>query len=161
MGCDYSEQRDKINPMETHVQPDYDQITKNIWIGNNMCCLTHGQALLNLGFDADLDLEDLRPEEPPHTKIYLWLPTVNHTPPSPDQLQLGVAALKTIVARDLKVYVHCEQGHGRAPTLVAAYLVSQGKTVEEAMKIVKEKRPSIHLQDSQIEALKVFAAALT
>ncbi|MBI2607862.1 MAG: dual specificity protein phosphatase family protein [Candidatus Doudnabacteria bacterium] len=142
--------------MIEHSKPNFNQVTQNIWIGNNMCCQLHGSELIKLGFDADIDLEDTRAEEPPHTKIYLWLPTVNHTPPSMDQLAAGVAALKTLVERNLKVYVHCQNGHGRAPTLVAAYFVSLGQSVEEAIAVIKAKRPAIHLQDSQIEALKEF-----
>lgn len=54
-----------------HRAADYNQITENIWIGTNMCCTVHNQQLIKLGFDADIDLEDTRAEEPPHTKIYL------------------------------------------------------------------------------------------
>lgn len=143
--------------MNTEHQPiNYDQITDNIWIGNNMCCMIHGSELLKLGFDADMDLEDVRAEEPPHTKIYLWLPTKDHTPPSPEQLQVGVATLTELVKNNLKVYVHCHNGHGRAPTLVAAYFISLGKSVEEAIELIKSKRGSIHLQNTQIQALRDF-----
>lgn len=139
-----------------HAVPNYDQITKNIWIGNNMCCTIHGAELLKLGFDADIDLEENRAEQPPHTAIYLWLPTKDHTPPTTAQLQLGIASLTECVRRNLKVYVHCKNGHGRAPTLVAAYLISTGKTPAEALEFIKSKRESIHLQDSQVNALNKF-----
>lgn len=121
-----------------------------------MCCMVHDSELIKLGFDADIDLEKKRPEEPPHTQIYLWLPVPDHHAPTPDQLSVGVKALQNIVERNLKVYVHCHNGHGRGPTLVAAYLVTTGKTVDEAIAFIKEKRPSIHLRDLQIEALKNF-----
>lgn len=139
-----------------HTTPNYNQITKNIWIGNNMCCTIHGAELFKLGFDADLDLEENRAEEPPHTKIYLWLPTKDHAPPTIAQLHLGVVSLSECVRRNLKVYVHCKNGHGRAPTLVATYLISTGKTPKKALKFIKSKRPGIHLQDSQIAALQEF-----
>lgn len=122
-----------------------------------MCCLVHGSELIRLGFDADIDLEDTRPEEPPHTKIYLWLPTVDKAAPRFDQLAIGVGVLDTIVKRNLKVYVHCHNGHGRAPTLVAAYFISLGQSVEQAIAAIKQKRPAIHLQVSQIEMLKKFS----
>lgn len=144
-----------------HGPVNYSQITENIWIGNNMCCMIHGKELLALGFDADIDLEDKRAEEPPHTKIYLWLPTVDHTPPAPNQLHTGVAALAEMVKRNLKIYVHCHNGHGRAPILVAAYLITTGLNVEEAINLIKSKRPAVHLQESQIKALHEFAATVT
>lgn len=143
--------------MDNHDPLNNNQITENIWIGNNMCCMVHSKELMALGFDADIDLEEDRPEEPPHTKIYLWLPTTDHTPPSQDQLRTGVATITELVKRNLKIYVHCQNGHGRAPTLVAAYLTTQGKSVDEAVEYIKLKRPPIHLQASQVEALREFA----
>lgn len=122
-----------------------------------MCCMLHNQELMRLGFDADIDLEEQRVEEPPETKIYLWLPTKDRTPPAMNQLWTGAAALQEMVKRNLKVYVHCRNGHGRAPTLVAAYLVTTGISPEEAVAFIKARRPSIHLQESQVVALKEFA----
>jgi protein-tyrosine phosphatase len=113
---------------------------------------------LQLGFDADIDLEELRAEEPPHTKIYLWLPTKDHTPPIIQQLKIGVSALTSLVEQHMKVYVHCKNGHGRAPTLVAAYLISQGMGVDEAFAFIKKRRPVIHPEPGQVEALNEFAA---
>ena len=64
-----------------------------------------------------------------------------------------------MVALGKKVYVHCKNGHGRAPTLVAAYLIREhGKSVDEALEIIKAGRPTIHIEDVQREALQVFAA---
>lgn len=140
-----------------HGPTDYNQITENIWIGTNMCCTIHNTELLQHGFNADIDLEDTRAEEPPQINIYLWLPTLDHMAPSQDQLRTGVAALAEMVKRGLKVYVHCRNGHGRGPTLVAAYFISEGKGVEEAIGLIKAKRPSIHLQDSQMQSLHSFA----
>ncbi|MBI1871975.1 dual specificity protein phosphatase family protein, partial [Candidatus Collierbacteria bacterium] len=52
-----------------------------------------------------------------------------------------------------KTYVHCTHGHGRAPTLVAAYLIKKGKSTKDALDFIKSKRPSIHLDDPQVDAL--------
>ena len=54
------------------------------------------------------------------------------------------------------MYIHCKNGHGRAPTLVAAYLTTQGMSVEEAIALIKSKRPEIHLEQSQLQAIKRF-----
>ena len=56
------------------------------------------------------------------------------------------------------VYVHCKNGHGRAPTLVAAYLTRKGKPPAEAEAFIKSKRPSIHLEEAQRAALRYFSA---
>ncbi|MEK6853994.1 MAG: dual specificity protein phosphatase, partial [Nanoarchaeota archaeon] len=55
-----------------------------------------------------------------------------------------------------KVYVHCKAGHGRSPTLVAAYFILKGKSVKEALVSVRRKRPGIHPTYAQMKALKKF-----
>ena len=56
----------------------------------------------------------------------------------------------------IKVYIHCEHGHARAPTLVAAYFILEGKNVNEAIELIKNKRPIIHPNKSQIKSLENF-----
>lgn len=91
---------------------------------------------------------------------FLWLPTLDHRSPTGKQLRLGVQTLEFFVKEGIKIYAHCEHGHGRAPTLVAAYLIKQGMGVDEAIEFVKSKRPSIHLNKIQIEALREYAKTL-
>jgi len=136
---------------------DYNQITDNIFIGTNQCCQIHfDEELIAKGVEADISLEEKRVDKPFGVKFYTWLSTTDHTPPSPDQIVHGVAVIENLIALGKKIYVHCQKGHGRAPTLVAAYLVHTGKTVDDAIALIKEKRPVIHLDDSQVEALRVF-----
>lgn len=140
---------------------DYNYISDGIYIGTNQCCQTHfDERLRKEGVTADISLEKERIDAPFGVDFYVWLPVEDHAPPTPDQLNFGVATIDKLVAIKKKVYVHCKNGHGRAPTLVAAYFIKQGKSFEEAEKVIKSKRPSMHLQDSQREALKVFAKSL-
>ncbi len=56
-----------------------------------------------------------------------------------------------------KVYVHCRNGHGRSPTLVAAYLIRfEKKSLQEAEKLILKTRPEVHIEDSQHKALTEF-----
>ena len=140
---------------------NYDHITDNIYIGTNQCCQTHfEEELLHAGISANISLEDERIDAPFGVDFYLWIPVKNHTPPTPDQFEFGVSALQKMVAMGKKIYTHCKNGHGRAPTLVAAYLMTKGKSVDEAISFIKSRRPSIHLQNSQKEALQIFAQSL-
>lgn len=137
---------------------DYSQITEQIYVGNNQCCQVHfEEELLSKQITADISLEEERMDAASGVDSMLWLPTVDHTPPSQDQLLLGVEHIRSLVALGKKVYVHCKNGHGRAPTLTAAYLVSTGQSVDEAIETIRHARPSIHPEDSQIQALHVFA----
>ncbi len=136
---------------------EYNKITEYIYIGSNACCQTHfSEKLLKKGISADISLEENRIEQPWGVKYFLWLPTLNHRPPSFKQLATGVSFLKGLVENKIKTYVHCQRGHGRAPTLVAAYLISTGMTATKAINYIKKKRPVIHLDKRQIAALKTF-----
>ena len=136
---------------------DYDQITDEIIIGTNMCCqYGFSQELLSRGVRADISLEEERIDTPNGIDYYLWLPTKDHEAPTPEALALGVKTIEFLVDKKIKTYIHCKNGHGRAPTLFAAYLIQKGMSVEEAIRSVTKARPTVHLQEVQIEALRKF-----
>lgn len=136
---------------------EYDYITDGIYIGTNQCCQAHFDEKLKIeGITADISLEEDKLDAPFGVDFYVWIPVKNHAVPKRDQLEFGVSILEKLVAMGKKVYVHCQNGHGRAPTLVAAYLIRKGKTADEAEALIKSKRPSIHLDDIQRETLQEF-----
>lgn len=146
--------------METHPQNklDFNYITDGIYIGTNQCCQTHfNKNLIKEGISADISLEKERLDAPFGVISYVWIPIEDHQAPTQEQIEFGVSVLEKIVAMGKKVYVHCKNGHGRAPTLAAAYFVKRGKTVDEAIALIKEKRPPIHLEDVQTQALREWA----
>lgn len=143
--------------MNTHPKEklNYNYITDGIYIGTNQCCKTHfDEQLLKDGISADISLEKNRVDAPFGVDFYIWIPVKDNEAPTPDQLGFGVQTLEKLVAMQKKVYVHCKNGHGRAPTLVAAYLIKKGKTVEEVIMFLKSKRSSIHLNETQKQALE-------
>jgi protein-tyrosine phosphatase len=145
----------EINDQHGKLTFEYNQITKNIFIGTNMCCITHfDKSLVEKKITADISLQEKKLDQPFGAKYYCWLPTKDHTPPSVKQLKVGVNFLKSLIDNHEKVYVHCRRGHGRAPTLVAAYLISTGISLKDAINIIKNKRPTAHLETSQINALR-------
>ncbi|MEK6848405.1 MAG: dual specificity protein phosphatase family protein, partial [Nanoarchaeota archaeon] len=139
-----------------HIPLEYSKITDNIYIGTNQCCKSHfDKSLLKKGIEADISLEKEKLDTPFGVKYFLWLPVKDHTAPTPTQLNVGAYAIKILLDNNTKVYVHCKRGHGRSPTLVAAYFILEGMTAREATKTVKQKR-NIHLRLSQIKALEKF-----
>ena len=90
---------------------------------------------------------------------YLYLPTVDDTPPALEQLAQGAAFIAGEIERGGGVYVHCGAGVGRAPTLAAAYLVSTGLTPDEAWARIRAVRPFIRLKPEQLAQIERFAAA--
>ncbi len=140
---------------------EYNYITDGIYIGTNQCCQTHfDEKLLKEGITVNISLEDDRLDSPFGVEFYVWIPVKNHNPLTDDQLEFGVSAIKKMVAMGKKIYVHCQNGHGRAPTLVAAYLVEKGSSLEEAEDFIKSKRPTIHLEDTQRASLQNFSRGL-
>ena len=89
---------------------------------------------------------------------YLHLPTVDNTPPTLEQLYQGIEFMKKEIEEGGKVYVHCWEGVGRGPTMVAAYLVSTGMTPEDAWKQIRKVRPSIRPTDAQVAQIERLAA---
>lgn len=148
--------------MQRHGHPkipifEYSKITKHIYIGTNQCCQSHfSRALLKQSVEADISLEEIRIDQPFGVKYYLWLPVKDRRAPSFKQLLIGTDFIKQLVDNKIRTYVHCEHGHGRAPTLVAAYFIREGKQVNEALRIIRKKRQLIHPTQNQIQALRNF-----
>lgn len=137
---------------------EFNYITDNIYIGTNQCCQTHfDEKLAKKGVTADISLEEERIDAPFGVDFYAWIPVKDHTAPSRDKFEFGTHIIEKLVSMKRKIYVHCKNGHGRAPTLVAAYLIKKGKTAEEAVAFIKSKRPTIHLSKSQKLSLQNFA----
>ncbi len=91
------------------------------------------------------------------TPFYLWLPTIDGTPPTVEQLARGVAFMHEQIQAGRGVYVHCAAGFGRAPTQVIAYLFSCGLSIDEAIAFVKARRPIISLSRRQRSRLQDYA----
>ncbi|MEK7606947.1 MAG: dual specificity protein phosphatase family protein [Patescibacteria group bacterium] len=151
----------KIADIFNHISDrkgfDYSQITDDIIIGTNMCCqYGFSHELLARGVRADISLEETKTDTPIGVDYYLWLPTKDHTAPTPEALTLGAQTIEFLVERKIKTYIHCKNGHGRAPTLFAAYLIQRGMSVGAAVDSIVRVRPMAHLSEAQTEALKKF-----
>lgn len=145
----------------SHKSFDYDQINDQVFLGTNMCCqVGFNRELLTKNVRADISLEELKVDAPMGVDYFLWLPTIDHEAPTIDKLNLGVYTLNFLISRKIKVYIHCKNGHGRAPTLFIAYLIKTGMEVNEAIKYLQSKRPAIHLSTAQLEALNSFKNSL-
>ena len=108
-------------------------------------------AVVDMRIEFDDNEAGLAPER------YLYLPTVNDKAPTLEHLHAGAAFITEEIARGGGVYVHCEAGVGRAPTMAAAYLVSTGLTPDQAWTRIRQVRPFIRLQPVQVEQVERFA----
>ncbi len=139
-----------------HLRMETSKIDKQVFIGTNACCMHHfNVALLSKGVTCDISLEGELLDMPIGIECYLWLPTKDHTPPSTKNVLTGVAALDEMLREGRKVFIHCKNGHGRAPAFYCAFLMlKRGKTFEEAWSVIKTSRPEAHLEPSQEKFLR-------
>ena len=113
------------------------------------------------GIAADISLEGERIDQPFGVEMYVWVPIPDHTPPTMDQTEFAVTVLKKLVSQNKKIYVHCKNGHGRTSTiLVAFFMQTRRYTKDQAIEFIQSKRPTIHLQDSQLSFLDEFQKTL-
>jgi dual specificity MAP kinase phosphatase len=90
---------------------------------------------------------------------YLHLPTVDNHAPTFDHLRQGIAFIHDELERGGQVYIHCWEGVGRGPTMLAAYLVSTGMKPSEAWAKIRAVRPFIRPTLPQIEQIDRLAEA--
>jgi atypical dual specificity phosphatase len=87
----------------------------------------------------------------------LHLPVPDFTPPTPEQLEHGIAALEQAIADGQKVAVHCGAGLGRTGTLLACYLVKRGFGPDAAIARVRAARPGSVETPQQELAVRSYA----
>ena len=136
---------------------NFSKVNSYIYLGTNSCCKLHfKKSLLRKGVRADVSMESERIDKPWGVDYFLWLPTPDMTAPTLKKLKIGAEFIDSLVSKKVKVYIHCKNGHGRAPTMTAAYFIYKGVGIEEALKFIKKKRTEIHLNKKQKESLKKF-----
>jgi len=135
----------------------YCQVMPGLYVGGQIDA-AGWRWLSGKGISADVNMriehDDLAHGIEP--EAYIWLPTVDDEAPSLDQLRSGVAFIARSVEQGRSVYVHCASGVGRAPTMAAAYLVSSGKSLDQALVQIQTVRPFIKITPPQLEILEQF-----
>jgi protein tyrosine phosphatase len=147
---------EEIRNMEhMHIKMSYNQINDLIYAGNNMCCQTHFEGeLLSKGISADISFEAERLDNPQGVKYFFWLPWAEDTAPTVELIDLALNIVDNLLSQNIKLYAHCKNGHGRTTTFLASYFIRKNNvSVDEALKLVFEKRPSGHLNEIQKQFL--------
>lgn len=109
------------------------------------------QALVNMRIEWDDRKSGIQ------TPYYLWLPTIDGTPSTVEQLARGAEFIHQQIMANRPIYIHCALGIGRSATQVIAYLMTRGKSVQAAHEFVQKRRPFIALSAKQTHRLEQFA----
>jgi protein-tyrosine phosphatase len=142
--------------------PETSRVAERLFVGGQH--YVHGMAIMQtLGIGATLNLCEEADDAARSVVVgrYLWLPTPDDGAPTLDQLRQGVGFIRQAVSAGQGVYIHCAQGVGRAPTMAAAYLVAEGRSVNEAMGLIRKVRPFITPTPAQMRRLEEWAVQAT
>ena len=139
----------------------YCQVTPQLFVGAQYN--RRGKRLLeSAGIQAGVNLR-IEFDDAAHglsLDQYCYLPTVDDTPPSLENLMTGIRFIQQVIEGGGKVYIHCAGGVGRAPTMAAAYLISTGMERDDAIRLIRRARPFIHIMPGQYEQLGILQTAL-
>jgi protein-tyrosine phosphatase len=113
--------------------------------------------LSSLGISASLSLRREADDQSRGVALekHLWLPTADDAPPTLEQLERASSFIGEALAEGRGVYVHCMSGVGRAAT-AAAYVVSTGRTPDEAWAAIRRVRPFVRPSEDQIAIVREF-----
>ena len=140
----------------------FDRITDLVYLGSRIASLDDYHRLKAQGVRACVDMRQ-EGADPWTFDAFLWLPTVDHEPPSPMHLRMGIAFLRQCEQARMPVFVHCMAGVGRSSTLVLAYLLAgeyAERGAEDALDFMCERRacvdPNVRQIAAAVEAAKGF-----
>lgn len=91
---------------------------------------------------------------------YRYFAVLPYGTPSLRQINDFVKLVNENRAKNRPVAIHCFMGWGRTGTLLAAYLISEGMSADDAIFEVREKRPESIETYSQEQILHMYAQSL-
>ena len=91
----------------------------------------------------------------------LYLPTVDSTAPSLETIEKAMEFLKEAYERQENFFVHCKSGMARSATIVLCNLiVNEQMSPEDALKLLKEKRPEVSSSILTFSTVKRFLKSI-
>jgi protein tyrosine phosphatase (PTP) superfamily phosphohydrolase (DUF442 family) len=124
---------------------NFSQLTKNIYIGTQPDARDY-ETLRELGIEMILNMRFRSGPQPDdhHEPIpTIWLRTFDNPllPIPVSALIKGVEAALPVIQAGGKVYIHCAHGVHRSPAMGAALLVAMGHSTQEAIDLIRQRRP--------------------
>ena len=138
---------------QAQERPNYDLIDKNLYLGGFVKAPPPGtKAVLNL----------CETEDPYKVPDHRWVP-INDVEPAPtlEWLKEQVDFIDAQRKSSKQTYVHCRNGVNRSVFVVTAYVMySQNLTRDEALKLIRSKRPDVRPNPIFMERLLEWEKAI-
>src|SRR5262245_11823086 len=89
--------------------------------------------------------------------MLVHVPMIDLEPPTRDELERALAAIRRANEQKMGVAVHCGAGLGRTGVVLASYFVTTGLSAQNAIARVRRLRPGSVETDEQEQAVVEFA----
>lgn len=90
----------------------------------------------------------------PGLRVFAWVPMVDGpTLPDVDVLAMLLDTLELWRELDWKCLIHCAEGHNRSGLVVGCFLKRQGYGGQEAIDLIREKRPGALSNETFVRAI--------
>jgi predicted ATP-grasp superfamily ATP-dependent carboligase len=136
----------------------YTKVNENIFIG---CQHSHlGKFLLSInGVNCSINLRhefnDLTRKLNFDNNYYL--PIIEHTAPTISQLKDVCIYMNNEIKKGNKIFIHCSEGISRAATVLLAYFIYNGYSLDDGLLLLKSIRPFINILPEQMKILNEFS----
>jgi len=140
----------------------FSQITNRLWLGGAPDFPRDYQFLLDHGISAVVNIRAEREDDTAfyqeHQIDYITYKIPDVAAPDPDTIDQAVQWMQHEIAGGRTVLVHCAKGRGRSATLAAAYLMAaEGLTLDQAVKILEEKRKLTKIETRHRQVLTAWS----
>jgi protein-tyrosine phosphatase len=140
---------------------DMTWITDRIAVGGGIWVESKMAEVVSAGVTHIIDMQiefDDTPLAERHEVAVLWNPVDDDFQPKPPEVfERGVKfALEALEDPDAKVFIHCAAGVHRAPMMALAVMRALGWSLEDAKRLILEKRYVVDFADVYVRSVEQF-----
>jgi protein tyrosine phosphatase (PTP) superfamily phosphohydrolase (DUF442 family) len=140
-----------INKLLESIPFEYSQINDNLYIGTTPKSSKDYKKLKDLGVKLVINMRVEHADLNTYIKT-LWVPTFDSKflPIRYRHIKRSVKKANKVIRNNGKVYVYCRAGRHRSLIMCSSILISQGLGAEEAISLIKSKRPKVDPEPKHI-----------
>jgi hypothetical protein len=158
------DQIDRLTVEETQGILDINWVTERIAVGGWVETDEKMQAAAKCGITHIIDMtwecDDTPLAKPYGIEVLVNAVEDDFNPKAPEILQQGVDfAVAALAKPDAKLLIHCVAGRHRGPMMALAVFCGLGWAMEDAMRLLSERRPVVDWAPVYVESVRSFLAS--